>query len=648
MATTQPDGIRIETREQLLYTLTEAAEIEHNLMCCYLYAAFSMKSGEAEGLTADQAKAVAGWKRAIIDVAVEEMGHLALVSNLMTAIGGAAHFGRPNFPITPGYHPAGIQVLLAPFDMETLQHFIFLERPEGISEPYGKGFEPPDTYRRTLSAEHRLMPSGQDYETVGELYTAIEYGLTRIAERDGETALFVGDPEGQVGPDVVSLPGLIKITTLNDALTALDTIVEQGEGAPQSHEDGHYQRFVNIRTAYQAILKDAPDFAPARHAARNPVMRKPVFAADRVWVNAPESAGVMDFANALYGQMLRLLSQAFGRPGPVDQKQVLLTAAIDLMFALVPAAEQLTRMPANEDDDCASGMSFAMLRPLAAFPQGPGEWKVLDQRFDDLVKTGNDLANLGPELAASAKSVAATAEAFRRGVTSLMATSPEQPKSAPETRGSNTVETVQGQDVTLTFDTARCIHARFCVTGAPRTFVANVEGEWLFPDQTAADQLAAIALACPSGAITVVRKDGGANEAAPQVNLLTLRENGPLAFRATLSINGHPDGFRATLCRCGQSKSKPYCDGSHVTAGFIATGEPETKSTDSITPRSGLLEVTPQINGPLAVSGPLEICSGTGRVVDRVTSARLCRCGGSKNKPYCDGTHVTIGFRSED
>ena len=59
-----------------------------------------------------------------------------------------------------------------------------------------------------------------------------------------------------------------------------------------------------------------------------------------------------------------------------------------------------------------------------------------------------------------------------------------------------------------------------------------------------------------------------------------------------------------------------------------------------------LLAIDPQPNGPLAVSGNLEIISGTGRVVARVTGARLCRCGGSASKQFCDGTHAKIGFRS--
>src|SRR5581483_12462083 len=104
-------------------------------------------------------------------------------------------------------------------------------------------------------------------------------------------------------------------------------------------------------------------------------------------------------------------------------------------------------------------------------------------------------------------------------------------------------------------------------------------------------------------------------------------------------------GFRATLCRCGASKNKPFCDGSHHEAGFSASGEPPTgTATDALEVRDGPLQIDPQLNGPLRVRGNLEIVSGTGRMVARVTSTYLCRCGQSQNKPFCDGSHAKVGF----
>src|SRR6478672_2448032 len=79
---TAMDTATVPSREQLLHALYEAAELEHNLMCTYLYAAFSLRSGEDEGLTSAEAGAVARWRAAIIRVAVEEMGHLTAVWNI--------------------------------------------------------------------------------------------------------------------------------------------------------------------------------------------------------------------------------------------------------------------------------------------------------------------------------------------------------------------------------------------------------------------------------------------------------------------------------------------------------------------------------------------------------------------------------------
>jgi CDGSH-type Zn-finger protein len=160
------------------------------------------------------------------------------------------------------------------------------------------------------------------------------------------------------------------------------------------------------------------------------------------------------------------------------------------------------------------------------------------------------------------------------------------------------------------------------------------------------ERVVEIAHACPSGAIRYHRTDGAHDEPAPPVNLASIREAGPYAFRGQLQIDGEPVGFRATLCRCGASKNKPFCDGSHHEVGFSATGEPPSGKTDMLPVRDGVLAINPEVNGPLAVRGNLEITSGTGRVVARVVNARLCRCGGSSSKPFCDGTHAKIGFKS--
>lgn len=209
-----------------------------------------------------------------------------------------------------------------------------------------------------------------------------------------------------------------------------------------------------------------------------------------------------------------------------------------------------------------------------------------------------------------------------------------------------TEEIVTGRDVTIHFDARRCVHSRNCVLGHPEVYVPNVKGEWIHPDAASAEVVMHTALSCPSGAIRVARNDGSASsDTPPAVNTVRVRENGPLAVEAELQIRGEAQASpRATLCRCGQSANKPWCDGAHAGAGFVASGEPAAKEFVALEVRNGPLNVQPLKDGPLMMAGNLEVVSGTGRTVDKVTKAFLCRCGHSAKKPYCDGSHKAAGF----
>jgi len=216
-----------------------------------------------------------------------------------------------------------------------------------------------------------------------------------------------------------------------------------------------------------------------------------------------------------------------------------------------------------------------------------------------------------------------------------------------------TTEIVSGKDATIHFDAKKCIHSRTCVLSHPDVFVPNVVGAWIHPDAQPAEELIRIGQNCPSGAISVVHHNAAATGFAnsnghPIVNTVRVRENGPLAVEAELLIKGQAQtNPRATLCRCGQSQNKPYCDGSHVASGFVASGEPTTASFVALAVRNGPLDVQPLPNGPLRVTGNLEVVSGTGRTCNKVSDSYLCRCGHSKNKPYCDGSHKAAGFQAE-
>ena len=133
---------------------------------------------------------------------------------------------------------------------------------------------------------------------------------------------------------------------------------------------------------------------------------------------------------------------------------------------------------------------------------------------------------------------------------------------------SGKVEVVRGEKVTVRFESAKCIHSRHCVLDHPDVFVPNVAGEWIHPDAASPETLMSIARNCPSGAISCDRHDGGEAEVAPKVNTVRVHENGPLAFHAQMQFHGGGSALRATLCRCGASSNKPFCDGSHASIHF--------------------------------------------------------------------------------
>ena len=646
----------VPSREQLVHLLYEAAELEHTIMCTYLYAAYSLKNGEAEGLSAEEAVSVAEFRRVILQVAVEEMGHLTAVWNITSALGAAPRFGRGNFPLEPGTLPAGIVVKLAPFNEAVIQHFIHLERPAGSTEPEGEGFLPERQFRRGVDSV-RLTPMALDYETVGAFYETLENRLHAFVSHLGEDAAFSGDPALQLSPQELTLAGAQPVVCMKTAMAALQTIVTQGEGAPDYSEGSHYQKFLGLRTEFARIKALNPNFQPAFPAAHNPVLRPPVASSKRVWIEHEEAAETVDLANTGYALMLRLIAHSYLVPRPSSEKSLAVDLSLGLMRAVTLLAERAARLPAGPSNpECNAGMSFTALRDAASLPPGASARRFFGERLAELGEATNALAENGdPRVVNAARIINELAARASRGFASISPLAPVSAPPAVPSAGSvpppipskvEGVEYIEAKDLTLIYEGKKCIHSRFCVTGAPKVFLANVQGPWIHPDAMPVDSLVEIAHVCPSGAIRYRRKDGKPEEAAPPVNLIATREAGPYAARGALNIAGQA-AFRATLCRCGASKNKPYCDGSHHEIGFSASGEPQTGQADMLAVRDGELAIEPLLDGPLQVRGNLEITSGTGRVVARVQQARLCRCGGSANKPFCDGTHARIGFKSE-
>jgi len=207
-----------------------------------------------------------------------------------------------------------------------------------------------------------------------------------------------------------------------------------------------------------------------------------------------------------------------------------------------------------------------------------------------------------------------------------------------------------GRYLDVQWDGRLCVHAGECVRAEGGVFVADRE-PWCDPNQTHAPDVSRIVERCPTGALTFERKDGGPAEHPPSQNFVVVANNGPYYVRGKLSIDGAPADMpgvkmRAALCRCGHSKNKPFCDNSHEEAGFRDHGA-IGRTGDGAPDDGGPLAIKPEQDGPLRFQGNLGLVTASGRVAWIGTKVALCRCGQSKNKPFCDASHKAAGFKSE-
>ena len=207
----------------------------------------------------------------------------------------------------------------------------------------------------------------------------------------------------------------------------------------------------------------------------------------------------------------------------------------------------------------------------------------------------------------------------------------------------------KGKEATVSWDGNLCIHVGECGRAKGDLFVTGRK-PWCDPDLAPEDEIRDVIQRCPTGALSVQFADGSVAETAPAENSVQVAYNGPLFVTGDLDIEDAPDDvpglkFRAALCRCGQSNNKPYCDNSHETAGFQDYGA-VGMTGDGTDESGGRLEIRFAKDGPVLVSGNLTVRASTGRAAWHGKKAAFCRCGGSANKPFCDGAHKKNGFTS--
>jgi CDGSH-type Zn-finger protein len=639
----------IEHREALYYMLCEAAELEHGIMCQYLYAAFSLKQTEAEGLSPEQAQAVQRWRQRISHVATQEMLHLSLVQNMLTAIGGAPHLTRPNFPHPATHYPAGVHLALLPFGEAALQHFMFLERPEGMDLNDAEGLA---AYGRAAPAmtAGEIVPRGQDFKTVGHLYRSIEAGFAHLAGQLGEQRLFIGPPRAQATQQYFRWPELVAVTDLASAQRAIDEILEQGEG-PRGHwRDAHFGQFVAIMDEYTQLREADPAFEPVR-----PVVTVNVRPSERdtevPLVTDPIARQVMDLFNVCYEALLTMLQRFFAHTEETDaQLTALADATVAVMSsALKPLGDLVTTLPAGPDyPGRTAGPSFELFYETdTILPHREAAWIMMTERLRQAAAFCSPGAPCAPSVADALAAVEARLTAVAESLEAHLPGSPPPP--APP-------------------------------TDPPDTLLARAE-ELSRPARNFAAPAAAAALTAsdadlPASLAALIRSAHAAAQAAPGhprtlarlVNSVlrpraeTLPTPAPTPAPPAPSPQAPPDPaptlwdlaqfatqLHVLFIQFARSAPPGLLEASAALQDLAVADAPPGDRPQRIAALSAPLRALPPAivtahNGPYLATNIPAVRTPLGAKLPLPPQLALCRCGASARKPFCDGSHATSGF----
>lgn len=392
---TAESPLRVESREELVYLLGEACEMEHGLMCQYLYAQFSLKRVADETVTQEQLVRIRSWEATLVDIIKQEMLHLALSTNILTAIGAAPHFERPNFPILPRWYPSGVQMALLPFGEQALRHFMYLERPEGMALADAEGFAAvPDSGPPTI-VDAPIVAVPEDWRTVSHLYRGIEAGLAHLCDRYGQDAVFIGPPKAQAVTEIFEWKELTAVTDLASANQAIELIVEQGEGARGDWITGHFGRFVGILEEFLAVQAGDPNFRPA-WPVEPAYVRLPPDTESGAVIEDRLTAQVADLCNGLYEVILQVLSRYYvhHEETPADLDTLARTAKHLMNWVFRTVASVLTTLPIGPScPGRTAGPTLEVVRPsYYVLPHRQAAWKIINERLQVLTDTCTRLA----------------------------------------------------------------------------------------------------------------------------------------------------------------------------------------------------------------------------------------------------------------
>jgi hypothetical protein len=422
----------VSPREKADALLTVAAEVEHALLVQYLYAAYSLKKSNDQGLSEEEKKAVAKWRQTVVNIAQEEMGHLMTVQNLRRVLGLGPTFERDNFPMLPGLFPFDFH--LGPLNQRSLAEYVVAESPtndtthpalpEIIKVATGNGAMPVNHVGNLYGLLGVVFAAGLDdinrdasgkdpwYTMVRDIATAAYQQNPNAASWHLNGGIFDAAtlPQQANADDFGVIPGGVlppppaiqppeifvwQCANQGDAKEALRDIGLQGEGSaqgPPTGEKSHFERFYAIYTGGD----DNPlPFPKDEWVPTYPAPTDPVISDDPSNPNAisePKAQAYARLADQRYALILGLLNQYLVtdpvRRATLKFKDATLSKwAVNEMDSLSGLARTLADLPRSKTGPDAgnAALPFSLPRVLTPPIAQADQWGLLISRLQEII-----------------------------------------------------------------------------------------------------------------------------------------------------------------------------------------------------------------------------------------------------------------------
>jgi hypothetical protein len=335
---------------------------------------------DGERLPAEHAPIVRQWAAQVYFVASQEMLHLAQAWNLLTALGGTPYYLRPNFPQNTKYYPLHMRLALEPYGERSLERFIAYEKPVDLLPEHA----PVEKSSKPRAAD------GDNFRTIGELYDLIERGILELP------GTIIGNPNAQVGQDLVDFPDIVKVVDVDSALKAIHLITHQGEGNQTDRADCHFGIFLELQKALVREKQRNTKFEPAHPAMLNPATdtSQEYGAPHASLISNAYTRDVARVFDALYSLMLRMLGYTFTSGGESGLRMAFGQSAIVMMATVLkPLGEGLAQLPATDDvRGLTSGPPFGLTRHITLPMDAKSARTLVSERLAELTGTISTLA----------------------------------------------------------------------------------------------------------------------------------------------------------------------------------------------------------------------------------------------------------------